>query len=561
MIRIGDGWLYARKSAYHGRQKDRGRSVDEQLTEEREWCEENEVTVGDQYIDDDRSASPMAAAPREEFERLLADIQSGRIKRGDVVVAWEASRLHRDLEIYIKLRNACWHAGVYWCINGDLYDLSKRKDRKRSAQDAIEAEDQAYEISDRVQRSMRANARLGRPHAKTLFGYTRRYDSRTGDLLDVVINEEEAAIVREIFERVAAHETQLAILRDFNSRGVPSPSRSCCNRLIGAELKRLREGAGMSVEDVAGAMQWTENRLERVEAGTWGLRLDDLERMCQLTGTDEVTAAGLASQWRSTPQWATAAQIKKIVKNPAYMGRRHHKGKDFAKAIWPPIVDAETFHSVALILADPSRRTQKTTELTHLLVGLAHCRVDGCKGVARSAGFHSTGGWRVYKCDDRYCFQVRAEVVERYVVAQLVLRFARHDAAELFAVRGTNDERTRELKANITEWEAALAEADQKAAKIEITLTRLANLEALIAPKIKKAQEELGRARINPLLSKLIKPDAEAVYAEWQRMTLAQQRAVIRSELEIAISPVGKGRRHRPVEEYVELSWRRPAAA
>lgn len=557
-ISIGGAWLYARKSDYHGKQSGRGRSVDEQLFEGRGWCEDNDVPVQGVYVDDDRSASPMAAeVPREEFERLLGDIDSGLIKRGDVVVAWDSARLYRDMDVYLRLRKACVRAGVFLCYKGEFFDLSRRSDRKRTAYDAADAEDRAWEISEQVTRTLRGNARRGRPHSRVPYGYLRRYDPRTGDLLDVVINEAEAEIVREIFERVAAHETHMSIIDDLNARGIPSPSDSCCSRLIGVELARLREQAGLSVVDVADVLRWKVRRLERVEAGTYGLRLDDLERMCELYAADEVTAAGLVSQWRSTPQWV--ALSRKMLKNAAYIGRRSYRGKDFAPAIWPKIVEPEVFHAVQLILADPERRTQKTTETTHLLAGLGVCGVDGCGGICRSGGMPL--GYPVYKCGGKHCFQVRAETIEQYVVAQLVLRFARHDAAELFAVRGTNDERIRELNANITEWEAALAEADQKAAKLEMSLTRLANLEALIAPKIKKAQDELGRARINPLLSKLIKPDAEAVYAEWRRMGLAQQRAVIRSELEITISPVGKGRRHRPVEEYVELSWRRPKAA
>lgn len=559
-ISIGGAWLYARKSDYHGKKGGRGRSVDEQLVEGRGWCEDYDVPVNGVYVDDDRSASPMAAeVPREEFERLLGDIGSGLVKRGDVVVAWDSARVYRDLKVYVSLREACVRAGVFLCYKGEFFDLSRRSDRKRTAYDAVDAEDRAWEIAEQVQRSLRGNARLGRPHSRVPYGYIRRYDPRTGDLLDVIIHEEHAAIVREIFERVAAHETHMSIVDDLNARGIPSPSDSCCNRLIGVELQRLREEAGLQVGDVAEVLRWKTRRLARVEAGTYGLRLDDVERMCELYAADEVTAAGLVSQWRSTPQWI--ALSKKMLKNEAYIGRRSYRGKDVAPAIWPAIVEPEVFHAVQLILADPERRTQKTTETTHLLAGLGVCGVEGCGGICRSGGMPM--GYPVYKCNGKHCFQVRAEVVEQYVVAQLVIRFARRDAAELFAVRGTNDERIRELKANIVRWEADLAEAAEKVAARELSVGGLVQLEGVIAPMIKKAQGELGRARINPLLAKLIKPnaDAEAVYAEWQRMQLAQQRAVIQSELEITISPVGKGRRRRPVEEYVELSWRRPAAA
>jgi site-specific DNA recombinase len=556
VIRLGSAWLYARKSSYRGRKKDRGRSVREQLDDEREWCEENEVPVAGEFIDDDRSASPMADAPREEFERMIEWIASGRIPRGDVVVAWETSRLHRDIEIYVKLRNACWKAGVYWCLNGDLYDLSKRVDRKRSAQEAVEAEDQAYEISERVTRALRANARDGRPHGKHLYGYVRHYDPRTGELVGVEVDPEKARVVDELFDRVRVHHKYGAIMRDLNGRGVLSPSETCCNALIGAELARLRATAGLSADDVARVMRWKPARVEQVEEARWGVHLDDLERLCELYGAEDPIRGELVDLWRETPQWTKSAQIISIVTNPAYIGRRIHKGQDVGEAIWPKIVDEEKFYAVQMILSDPSRRVDHSNIRTHLLSGLASCSITRCAGVARS-GMNTSGAFRVYRCDPHRHFQVPSDAVEKYVVAQLVLRFARHDAPELFALDGGDDTEVRRLTADIASWEADLAEAERSVAAKRLTVARLSNLEALINPQIETARKKLARLRVDPLLGALIKPDAEAVYGEWGRLSLSQQRAVIRSELKIVFSPMGRGRRHVPVEEYTHLSWRR----
>lgn len=226
---IGDGWLYGRKSAYRGKQKGRGRSVKEQLSEGRLWCEENDVPVAGQYVDDDSSASPLGGGVREDYERMITDIQSGNIKPRDVVVAWESSRLQRDLAVYVRLRDACWKGGVLWSINGRLYDLSRREDRKTSAYDAIQAEDEAYEISDRVKRTLRSNATLGRPHGVQLWGYRRVFDAGTGDLVEVVFVEDVAEILRPLWHRVKELQTVGSIRADLNKRGIRSPTGKTWN--------------------------------------------------------------------------------------------------------------------------------------------------------------------------------------------------------------------------------------------------------------------------------------------------------------------------------------------
>lgn len=224
MESIGRAWLYARKSSYRGKQKGRGRSVAEQLAAGRGWCEENETPVAGQYVDDGSSASRLGGDVREDYERMIADIESGKIKARDIVVAWEASRLNRDLAVYVQLRDACWKGDVLWCINGRVYDLSRREDRKASAHDAIQAEDEVYQLSERVRRSLRANAAAGRPQARSLWGYRRVFDADTGDLVEVVIDEEPAKVVREMFERVANLESLRSIRADLNARGIASPT-------------------------------------------------------------------------------------------------------------------------------------------------------------------------------------------------------------------------------------------------------------------------------------------------------------------------------------------------
>jgi DNA invertase Pin-like site-specific DNA recombinase len=201
--------------------KKKGRSVADQIDSGRDLCDSYNWPIAEVFDQDvDRSASRHARRQRKDFEALLAAIEAGK---GRIVVAWEASRYYRDIEAYIRLRNACMAANVLLCYNGQVYDLSKREDRKATAQDAIAAEDEAEGIRDRVLRTTRAQAKKGLPHGRLLYGYARRYDPDTGDLIEQYPHPEQGGIVLEVFERVAAGETEYSILQDLKTRGERLP--------------------------------------------------------------------------------------------------------------------------------------------------------------------------------------------------------------------------------------------------------------------------------------------------------------------------------------------------
>lgn len=212
-----DAYLYGRASRDPSK---KGRSVGDQMQENRELCNNNGWPIVGEFPDIDRSASRHAKRGREKFEAMIEGIEAGHCR---VLVTWEASRFSRDLDVYVRLRRVCMEAGVLWCYNGTVYDLSKRADRKATAQDALQAEDEAEGIRDRNLRTVRLSAKDGKPHGRILWGYARRYDPDTGDMIEQYKHPERAPIVAEIFDRVAAGETEFAIVRDLRTRGLRLP--------------------------------------------------------------------------------------------------------------------------------------------------------------------------------------------------------------------------------------------------------------------------------------------------------------------------------------------------
>jgi site-specific DNA recombinase len=565
--RVRRAWLYARKSAYRGRRKGRGRSVAEQLDVGRKWCSENDVEVAGEFIDDDRSASP-GSKPREDYERMFACIADGTIQPGDAIVGWESARINRDLADYVRLRDACAGPGVFWVINGRLFDMRNDHDRLLSAFEALRAEGEVRDLAGRVNRTLAKNAALGRPHSRTLYGYRRIYDSATGDLSEVVVDEQRAEAVRLVFQWVCEHKTEGWMLTELNRRRLPSPSGTIRDRQVAAWLREYRVAAGLNIEAAAQQMGWPDGaRLERAEAGRRGVRPDDVARLLHLYNVPQPARDRVMARGEVAPQWRKRNQVTQIITNPAYIGKRASHGEVITDAIWPPIVDEATFRAANLILRGPARVGTRPGATKNMLSGVATCAHVDAVGVVCGGNVSGSTvtrlGYAIYKCDDQQHFGVKAQPVEDYVTLHVVKRFARADAARLFAVHRDDDEQAARIEADLAGWRADLEEATRAAAlprsdPARISVASLAKLEAMIAPQVVAAERRLGQLRVDPLLMDLIRPGEAEVFAEWERMEVSQRQAVLKAVMEVRISPVGRGRRNVPVEEYVQVSWRRP---
>jgi len=199
----------------------KGRSVESQLDECRTWAEQEGWQVISEVRDVDRSASRHAKRKREGWAEVVTAVEKGDI---DILVTWEASRAQRDLAAYSDLRQLCERTQTRWAYSGNVYDLGDRSDRFRTGLDALVAEDEAGRTSERICRGVRSAAMDGRPTGRKLYGYRRTYDKATGQLLGQEPDPQQAAIVREVAKRFLAGESLRSLYRDFNERGVPTPT-------------------------------------------------------------------------------------------------------------------------------------------------------------------------------------------------------------------------------------------------------------------------------------------------------------------------------------------------
>lgn len=173
-----EAYLYGRNSANEFAGMNGARdSVDDQLSTGRDLCRQHTWPIIREFKDSDLSASRHAKKARDDFEDLIVTITSHPAPPGvrRIVVAYEASRYYRDLDAYLRLRKACMASDVLLCYNGQVYDLSRRDDRKATAQHAIDAEDEADSIQERNVRTAVLQAQAGKPHGRLPFGFVREY--------------------------------------------------------------------------------------------------------------------------------------------------------------------------------------------------------------------------------------------------------------------------------------------------------------------------------------------------------------------------------------------------
>lgn len=259
---------------------------------------------------------------------------------------------------------------------------------------------------------------------------------------------------------------------------------------------------------------------------------EELNKIGVSTGTD-------GAKW--TPQ-----RIRDLAVNPAYAGRRVHKGEEVA-GNWPAIVAPELYFAVRDLLTDPARRTSRPGREKHLLSMIARCDVcDGILGVRYRPQAR-------YWCRDAGHVMIPEADLDDYVTRLVLARLARDDAygelgdgADPGALAAARDELAR-ARAHHGELTAAMAAA-------QISVTAFAAAEPAVLGAVAAAERTVSELAAPSALRLLLGDPSADVAARWRDAGLTARREVIRTLFaRIAVGRLVPG---QEIHERAVTEWR-----
>ena len=221
VYRVG---LYARISVETERKREAD-TIGNQLQLLKDYVSEHsDLTVFDIYSDDDISGTDFI---RPEFSRMMNDLRDGKI---DCIIVKDLSRLGRNY-----LESGEYIEMVFPFFGCRFISVTDRFDTKYQQADiSVQLKNMANEmyakdISRKICSTMRTIQDQGKfAGSRAPYGY--RLDP--ADKHHLVIDEETAPIVRQLFEMLAEGNTVHCVATTMNARGIPSPGRLLYERGI-----------------------------------------------------------------------------------------------------------------------------------------------------------------------------------------------------------------------------------------------------------------------------------------------------------------------------------------
>jgi hypothetical protein len=248
---------------------------------------------------------------------------------------------------------------------------------------------------------------------------------------------------------------------------------------------------------------------------------------------------GIAKEWNEKgftsargKSW-THGGVRSVLLNPRNAGLRAYRGEIVGTAVWPAIVDQDTFDGVVAVLSNPDRNFGGGGR-KYLMSGLAVC--GRCGENLGSNPSPRPGGPRIYKCKHCHGSARKIEALDMFVLDVVAERLSREDAADLISKRDTPDLPALRAKATaLREQQDAIAVAH---ANHQVTLSQLIafneNINAQLAA-IKALTEDDGRARI--LKDVIVVGDRDAVLRKIKGYELDGQRAIVDVLLTVTVLP------------------------
>jgi site-specific DNA recombinase len=199
------------------------RGVQRQLADARQLAEARGWEIVAEFTDNDVSA--YNGAHRKGYSDLIARAEAGDFEH---IVVYQTSRLCRSRPERADVIDRLGRLRVsVAAVRGPELDLASSSGRMVAdvlgAFDTMESEVKG----ERVARAALQRAQEGRANGPVAYGWRREYQTdgsgRVVDFRDVE-DPEQAAVVREIVDRILGGDTLRGIADDLEARGIPTPS-------------------------------------------------------------------------------------------------------------------------------------------------------------------------------------------------------------------------------------------------------------------------------------------------------------------------------------------------
>ena len=476
--------------------------VTRQLHDMRQLAETRGYDVVAEVTEDAISASKGLRRPG--YEQVWKLVRSAGV---DHVIVWQSSRLMRSRKDRAEVINTFGKHNVdVIAVKGPSFDLRSAYGRGMADMvtsfDTMEGEVKA----ERVSAAIADLARRGKAWGHCPYGWDR---AGSGIHTHQIINEHEAAIVRELVDRLLAGESLNELYRDMNARGEPAPGY--------AQWMKLPE----------------ELRAQRKTKG----------------------------RQPPTQRWAKSTVRTLVIRDANIAVRRYRKrdngGTEMA-GDWPPIIERAKHDRIVALLASPDRRSHSGAAPRRAETP-AHQRHRQVRGVRREAA-----GGPPHRAGRPHLSSTRA----KGAAAPAASRHTSTTSSPELRSGGwpnpmrwtgcwaTTSRRVR-LAERCDELPRRLDDAADSYADAKITARQLERITARLTPDLEAARRERDAA-VRSLDIEALRPLAgpEAA-ARWESLSVAARRAVLETlGVEVVLLPRAK---HGPgfEPETVRIEWKR----
>ena len=218
--------IYARFSC----SKQREASIDDQLRVCRDWCAHEGYAIVGEYTD---YAMSGRSDDRPDFQRMIANAGES-----DIVLVYMMDRFSRDEYDAPAYKHELRKKGVEVVSAMEAMPDGPERILIEKIYEGLAAVE-SVKTSMRTKRGMEGNALKCKTNGVRVFGYTRNAED------EYVIDEAQAAIVREAFARSLDHEPVDSIARDFAARGVTTRTGRPCGYSMVYQMLHNRKYTGL----------------------------------------------------------------------------------------------------------------------------------------------------------------------------------------------------------------------------------------------------------------------------------------------------------------------------